>query len=219
MRHSRRSLPVRLMNTVSRVGLADRQVGDLEAVALGDLHDAREHGRRRRARRARRRRHGSPRRVASSSSACSTPASSAQVAGGDDPHGGIDADRALQPGRRVERDDPTLVDDGDPVAELVGLLHVVRGQQDRLPVDVELAEDLPQRDAALRVEARPSARRGTAPTGGASRRGPPSAAAPCRPTAPAPGRSHARRAGTARAGASPRPCAVAASMPKKRPWK
>ena len=45
-----------------------------------------------------------------------------------------------------------LVDDRDPVAELVGLLHVVRREQDRLAVDVELAEDLPQRDAALRVE-------------------------------------------------------------------
>ena len=59
----------------------------------------------------------------------------------------------LQAGRRVEGDDPALVDDGDPVAELVGLLHVVRREEDRLPVDVELAEDLPQGDAALRVEA------------------------------------------------------------------
>ena len=46
-----------------------------------------------------------------------------------------------------------MVDDREPVAELVGLLHVVRGEQDRLPVGVQLAEDLPQRDAALRVEA------------------------------------------------------------------
>ena len=46
-----------------------------------------------------------------------------------------------------------MVDDRDPVAELVGLLHVVRGEEDRLALGVELAEDLPQRDAALRVEA------------------------------------------------------------------
>ena len=46
-----------------------------------------------------------------------------------------------------------MVHDRHPVAELVGLLHVVRGQQDRLAVGVQLAEDLPQRDAALRVEA------------------------------------------------------------------
>ena len=46
-----------------------------------------------------------------------------------------------------------VVDDGEPVAELVGLLHVVGGEQDGLAVGVELAEDLPQGDAALRVEA------------------------------------------------------------------
>ena len=46
-----------------------------------------------------------------------------------------------------------VVHDADAVAELVGLLHVVRGQEDRLAVGVQLAEDLPQGDAALRVEA------------------------------------------------------------------
>ena len=54
---------------------------------------------------------------------------------------------------RVEGEDRAVVDDRDPVAELVGLLHVVRGEEDRLPVVVQLAEDLPQGDAALRVEA------------------------------------------------------------------
>jgi hypothetical protein len=52
-----------------------------------------------------------------------------------------------------EREDPAVVHDRDAVAELVGLLHVVRGQQDRLARRVELAEDLPQREPALRVEA------------------------------------------------------------------
>ena len=37
-----------------------------------------------------------------------------------------------------------VVHDRHPVAELVGLLHVVRGQQDRLALVVQLAEDLPQ---------------------------------------------------------------------------
>ena len=55
--------------------------------------------------------------------------------------------------RRVEREDPAVVHDREPVAELVGLLHVVRGEQDRLALVVQLAEDLPQGDAALRVEA------------------------------------------------------------------
>ena len=47
-----------------------------------------------------------------------------------------------------------MIHDRHPVAQVVGLLHVVGGQQDRLAVAVELAEDLPQREAALRVEAR-----------------------------------------------------------------
>ena len=54
---------------------------------------------------------------------------------------------------RVEREQPAVVDDREPVAELVGLLHVVRGEEDRLAVAVQLAEDVPERDAALRVEA------------------------------------------------------------------
>ena len=66
---------------------------------------------------------------------------------------GVDADRRLELGSGVSRaSDAAVVDDGDPVAELVGLLHVVGGEQDRLAVGVELAEDLPQGDAALRVE-------------------------------------------------------------------
>ncbi len=46
-----------------------------------------------------------------------------------------------------------MVHDRHPIAQLVGLLHVVGGEQDRLPLAVELPEDLPQRQAALRVEA------------------------------------------------------------------
>ena len=46
-----------------------------------------------------------------------------------------------------------MVDDGDALAELIGLFHVVRGEQDRLPVGVEVVEDLPHGDAALRIEA------------------------------------------------------------------
>ena len=54
---------------------------------------------------------------------------------------------------RVEREQLAVVHDRDAVAELVGLLHVVRGEQDRLPVGVQLAHDVPERDAALRVKA------------------------------------------------------------------
>ena len=41
---------------------------------------------------------------------------------------------------------------GDPVGELVGLLQVLRGQEDRDAVGDELADDLPHRAAAARVE-------------------------------------------------------------------
>ncbi len=54
--------------------------------------------------------------------------------------------------RRVESEDLAVVHDRDAVAELVRLLHVVGRQHDRLALAVQLAEDLPQREAALRVE-------------------------------------------------------------------
>ncbi len=65
----------------------------------------------------------------------------------------VGADRALERLGRVEREDPAVVHDRDAIAELVGLLHVVGGEQDRLTLAVELAEDLPQREATLRIEA------------------------------------------------------------------
>ena len=65
----------------------------------------------------------------------------------------VGADRALERLGRVEREDPAVVHDRHALAELVGLLHVVGGEQDRLPLAVELAEDLPQRQATLRVKA------------------------------------------------------------------
>ena len=58
----------------------------------------------------------------------------------------------FSPSGRVEGEDAAVVHDRDPVAELVGLLHVVRGEEDRLALVVELAEDLPEREAALRIE-------------------------------------------------------------------
>ncbi len=142
---------MRVMNTVSSVvSLTDRSDDD-EAVALGDVHDARQHGT------------GAAHAEHDGAAAdggvggvgelgAQQRAERFEVAVGDDAHRGVHADRALQLGRRVEGDDATLVDDRHPVAEEVGLLHVVRGEQDRLAVDVEVAEDLPQGDPALRVE-------------------------------------------------------------------
>ncbi len=63
------------------------------------------------------------------------------------------ADRALQRGGRVLNQNLAVVDDGDPVAELVGLLHVMRGQDDRDSLVAQAANGLPHGDAALRIEA------------------------------------------------------------------
>ncbi len=51
--------------------------------------------------------------------------------------------------------DPAVVDDRDAAGELVGLLQVLRGQQDRgAALAVQVADLLPQRHPAHRVEAR-----------------------------------------------------------------
>ena len=67
---------------------------------------------------------------------------------------GVGADALLQCGRRVEGEDPAVVHDGYPLAELVGLLHVVGGEQDGLAFAVQLTEQVPQGEPALRIEAR-----------------------------------------------------------------
>ena len=59
---------------------------------------------------------------------------------------------ALQRGRRVEREQLALVDDRQAVAELVGFLHVVRRHHDRASLRVQLAQDVPQAEARLRIE-------------------------------------------------------------------
>lgn len=45
-----------------------------------------------------------------------------------------------------------MIHNGDLLAQLVGLIHVVGGEEDGLPGGVELAQDLPKRQPALRVE-------------------------------------------------------------------
>ena len=63
------------------------------------------------------------------------------------------AERPQQRGGRVERDDPARVDDRDPVAEPLGLVEVVRREQDRHPVAVAQAGDhVEQLVADARVE-------------------------------------------------------------------
>jgi len=77
-----------------------------------------------------------------------------ELAAGLDGDHGVGVHAALERGRGVQREDLAVIHDGDPVAELVGLFHVVRGEHDRLAVAVQLAEQVPQRQAALRVQAR-----------------------------------------------------------------
>ena len=64
----------------------------------------------------------------------------------------VGSDRALELRRRIECKDSAVVHDRHAIAELIGLFHVVGREQDRLALVVELAQDLPQGEAALRVE-------------------------------------------------------------------
>jgi hypothetical protein len=64
------------------------------------------------------------------------------------------ADLVLELVRRSFRDHGPQVDHRDAVREVVGLLQVLRGEQDRLPLLHELADHGPQVHPAARVEPR-----------------------------------------------------------------
>ena len=89
------------------------------------------------------------------------------------PHGGDSLDIGQRPGRRrtegeaerglasvgrdegrdrIEGDEAPVVDDGDPVAQGLGLLHVVGGQDHRLTALADVTHDVPHGQARLRVE-------------------------------------------------------------------
>ena len=70
---------------------------------------------------------------------------------------------ALSCCRRALADDQAVVDDRQPVAELVGLLEVLRGEEDGRAALVDAPHLVPDRQPARGVQARSSARRGTAP--------------------------------------------------------
>src|SRR6476469_1956510 len=67
-------------------------------------------------------------------------------------HGPIRTMPRDQAGRRVDIDDPSVVDDRDPVAQALGLLHQVCGQKDRLAARSDTADQLPDCTPRLRVE-------------------------------------------------------------------
>ena len=54
--------------------------------------------------------------------------------------------------RRAERDDLPLAHDGDTVGELLSLVEVVRGQENRLPQLAQRADHVPRRPARRRIE-------------------------------------------------------------------
>ena len=61
-------------------------------------------------------------------------------------------DEPLELRRRALGDDPAVVEDRDPIGEPVRLLEVLRGQEDRDAAVDEVADDLPHRPAAARIE-------------------------------------------------------------------
>ncbi len=66
---------------------------------------------------------------------------------------GITADRALQAGGSVHSDDLPVVDHGDAVTQLFGLVHVMRGQQDGLAHAYQILDDGANGSGAHRVDA------------------------------------------------------------------
>ena len=63
------------------------------------------------------------------------------------------ADRGLQLVGRALRDLAAAVDDRDPVGELIGLVEVLRGQQDRAAVGDQVPDRVPHLAAGARVQA------------------------------------------------------------------
>ena len=192
--HSRSSFPVRLMKTVSRVGSpTDRSVTSKPA-SLGGVDDARA------ARPSRRvtpsctvavQDGGAGRRRSTSSREHAAASASRSPSADDRTIVSAPTERLSSAGVSSARIRPWSMI-ADPVAELVGLLHVVGGEQDRLPARRGARRGSPTARCGSAGRGRPSARRGTARPAGASPPAPPSAAAPCRPRAPAPARRPAR---------------------------
>ena len=106
-------------------------------------------------------------------------------------------EQLLELGEGAVHDDPALVEDRDPVGELLGLVQVLRREQHRRAAAGELLDRLPHLDARLAGRARSSARRGRSPAGSRS------------------GSSRCRAGGACHRSTSP-PSASAASVSEKR---
>ena len=106
---------------------------------------------------------------------------------------------------RVPGDQTAAADQGDVLAQLLGLLEVVRRQEDRRPQPRADAGCSARARAAARSRRRPSARRGSPVAARASARGRAADDGACRPREPAPGRRPWR--GDRRRPSSPAPAA------------
>jgi len=62
-------------------------------------------------------------------------------------------DESLELVRGALGDQPSMVEERDPVGELIGFLQVLRGEEDRDPAGHQIADDLPHGAAAARVQA------------------------------------------------------------------
>src|SRR5687767_574204 len=63
-------------------------------------------------------------------------------------------EQLLELGEGAVRDDPALVQDRDPVREVLGLVQVLRGEQHRGALAGELSDGLPDLDPRLWIEPR-----------------------------------------------------------------
>src|SRR5437763_309520 len=70
----------------------------------------------------------------------------------DDDLDALAADPRLQLVGGAAGDDAAGVDEGDAVGQLVGLLQILRGEQDGRAVAHPIADDVPHREPARRVE-------------------------------------------------------------------
>ncbi len=117
----------------------------------------------------------------------------------------------------VVLDDAALVDDRDVAAESLGLLEVVRRQDDGRALLVDLRAGTPTSSGASRCPRRPSARRGSAAAARAPARARSSAGASCRRRACARSRRACPRAAAASASARRAAARCGAGCRRSRP--
>ena len=131
--------------------LAEREVGDPRRRRASARRPPRRRGRRRRRPRTapRDRARGGrarARRASTRSASGRCSGSSSRTCSAPEP------DRRLELAGRALGDHAAVVDDGDPLGELVGLVEVLRAEQDRRPLADERADDVPDLVARARVE-------------------------------------------------------------------